>query len=322
MQGPSPPFHPDSLALALIPLFREVPVDFLSEIFAAASNSPYADTAAHLLTIYLENLGGTRADRASIRRLVSRGTPLSEAMRRLDLDVAEHDLDPDAQSRWGPLKPPSPGYFVCDLLPLSPASQNDTEVAERMAAAKSCLMSLVPDLCPLDDALWQWVDELDHDSWIEGLKRCMGREAVDDTVAFVMDYVGCRAGDEVGHVDGDADMDGRSQALRRPDSAGKGAANGERGGQRSLVEPAVEREPEVAEKEVYGTPMEGKTPVDDSSSTPTEPLLQSSHEGAGASGEDHKVASGEEEEVGDPEAESLGSILMSAAHRILPLGEC
>ena len=295
-----------------------MPLDFLSELLIAISGSTYPDTAAHLLTVYLEDLGSTRADRASVRRQVARGTPFVEALRRSDLDIAEHDLDPDAQGRWGPLKPPSPGYVVCGLLPLGPALDSE-EAAERMTAVKSCLMVLVPDLCPSDDASWQWVDELDHDAWIEGLKRSMSLEAVDDTVAFVMDYVGVRAGDENSQANGDADMDGRSEASRSIlGSTGAGATRKDRGGQASLTVPEPGQN-DKDEEEVFKTPMESPTPAGGPSVTPLA-------YGWGASlflghGLLRNDEIGEEPiEEGEAEPDSLEGILGSTAHRVIPLG--
>jgi hypothetical protein len=130
-----------------------------------------------------------------------------------------------------------------------------------MAAVKSCLMLLMPDLCPMDDALWQWADELDHDAWIEGLKRTMCPDAVDDAAAFVMDYVGYRAGDETSQIDGDADTDGRSQFLaKRLGSVTSHATPKEDGGRakRAATPPSGDV---VAGAEVYGTPMDDTTPA-------------------------------------------------------------
>jgi hypothetical protein len=115
-----PPFHPSTLPLSLLPLFR-LPPESLTKLTQIISFSPIPkSTVGHLLVHAIEDLAGVRSSKAEERRRVGGG---------------------DFVEGGGWLPRPTIGYTL-DLLLLSPPPDNgDGDGEERIAILKLVLVS-------------------------------------------------------------------------------------------------------------------------------------------------------------------------------------
>lgn len=189
VQGPATVFHAPSLPLAFLSFFRSVSSDNLAEFLLHLASTPYPATVAHIYTIYLEDLGGTRASQVRARKRGTKGMSMEEIV-ALGPDLADGE-------EWGPLAPPSIGYLLHDLLLLTPAvslgskstgnsveKKGRDEAMVRMDMVKSALLVLMLDLFEIEHEGWTEVLQLGGE-WEEGIKGSMENLQAEEALARI-----------------------------------------------------------------------------------------------------------------------------------------
>ena len=260
MQGSSKDFHAPSLDSAFISFFRALSLIDLSDFLLHLSASSYPATAAHVYTIYLEELGGTRAERVKRRKRGKKSMSM-EAIIAAGPDLAQGES-------WAATPPPSVGYLLNGLLTLSPVTAGKgggtpgmgggtpgkggvgkaevgdkgaegKEARQRMSMLKSGLLVLMLDLFEMDHEGWEEISQLE-DAWEAELRDSTEDAAAEEIlgqIVMIRDHLegGSTSGeesdedeDDEGVDDGESGDDG-GDADERDDRGDRGE-RGQRGG--------------------------------------------------------------------------------------------
>jgi len=279
VQGSSKDFHAPSLDSAFISFFRALSLIDLSDFLLHLSASSYPATAAHVYTIYLEELGGTRAERVKRRKRGKKSMSM-EAIIAAGPDLAQGES-------WAATPPPSVGYLLNGLLTLSPVTSGKgggtqgkggvgkaevgkaevgdkgaegKEARQRMSTLKSGLMVLMLDLFEMDHEGWEEISQLE-DAWEAELRDSTGDAAAEEIlgqIVMIRDHLdgGSTSGEESDEDEDDEGVDGgqsgndgsdagerddRGDHVERDERGGRGA-QGQEGSDAEVVDDEAEVE--------------------------------------------------------------------------------
>lgn len=134
--GPSPPFHPQSLVLSLMKLFRSFSPTQVSMLLSDMQRTLPWNVFTYVTLIAIEDMGGVRIARAEAR------SRRKSKKRKMDEDEVEvEDLIPG--EGFGIFQPPTMAYLVEGVLPL-PLGKGvpvSTDRVDTLARLKTSLLS-------------------------------------------------------------------------------------------------------------------------------------------------------------------------------------
>lgn len=126
---PQPPFHPPTLTLSLLPLFRAPLNDLITLVPTMQARIP-ADVVAHLLAYAIEDMAGLRASKAEERR---RRNLLKKSSSGISGSEDEADFESGNMAR------PSVRYTK-ELLCFRPSSSNRVTTASASSSASGTIV--------------------------------------------------------------------------------------------------------------------------------------------------------------------------------------